>query len=331
MNEISAPTGKLLAFSMLPEMDASALRTIAADAAFEFASPEVLAKTSLSLARALELPNAWNSALGLAEEEVEEASRISCRILSPLDAQYPPLLAATKHCPALLYVRGRLAPSPEKAVAVIGARQPSSHGEIIAARVSQYFAEQGWSVVSGLDSGCDAIAHRAALGAKGHTIAVLSHGLHTVASSKRHSLSDEIIRSGGALVSEHPLRRSVRSHRAVRRARVMAGMVQGAVLVQSDLKGSSLGVCSAILDCGRWLAVPYPTESDKLLGGAKVSANLWLAEGTNAQKLDLLRRHDERILSHLIILRSKEDYAACIRASSPSDPLPPEPAQLSMF
>lgn len=102
-------------------------------------------------------------------------------------------------------------------------------------------------------------------------------------------------------------------------------------MVQSDLKGVSLLACSAILDYARWLAVPYPTESDRLVDGAKVSANLLLAEGTVAQKLDLLRRNDERILSHLIILHSKEDYALCIRASTPRQPPPAEPSQLSMF
>ena len=102
-------------------------------------------------------------------------------------------------------------------------------------------------------------------------------------------------------------------------------------MVQSDLRDRSLLACSAILDNVRWLAVPYPTESDRLVDGAKVSANLVLAEGTVEQKLDLLRRHDERILSRLIILHSKEDYAACIRGLSVPEPPPIEPTQLSMF
>ena len=331
MNEISAPTGKLLALSMLAGMDAAALRKIAADPSFASASPDLLARNHAALAQALEAPDAWSRALVLAEEQAEHAARLSARILSPLDAEYPPLLAATRDAPYLLHVRGQLAPHPDKSVAIVGTRRPTAHAEVVAMRISQYFVAQGWSVVSGLDPGCGAIAHRAAIGAKGHTMAVLAHRLQTIIPSQHRSLADDIIGSGGALVSPHSLGGGTTSQQFAQGGRIQAGLAQGVVLVQSDLKDPSLLVCSAILDYARWLAVPYPTESDRVVDGAKVSANLLLAEGTVEQKLDLLRRHDERILSRLIILRSREDYAACIRGLSAPEPPSTEPTQLSMF
>lgn len=330
MNEISAATGKLLALSMLQRIDSAALRMLAAHPTFEFASPELLAKNNPTLALALDASGAWSSALILAEQQAEHAALLHTRILSPLDAEYPALLAATKDDPCLLYVRVQLAPSPDKSAAIIGTRRPTRHGKVVAARISRYFVEQGWSVVSGLDPGCGAIAHRAAIDAEGHTMAVLAHGLQSMVPSKHHSLAEDIINSGGALATPYPFGREAASQQFAQRDRIQAGVAQGVVMVQSNLKNSCLRVCSAILDYARWLAVPYPTESDRLVDGAKVSANLWLAEGTATQKLDLLRRHDERILSHLIILHSKEDYAACIRASSPQQ-LPAAPTQLSMF
>ena len=203
MNEISDLTGKLLALSMLRGMDRAALRKIAVDPIFESASPDVLAKNHSALAQALETPDAWSRALVLAEEQAEHAAHLSSRILSPLDREYPLLLAATRDDPYLLYVRGQLAPAPDKSVAIVGTRRPTAHAEVVATRISQYFVEQGWSVVSGLDPGCDAIALRAAIDAKGHTMAVLAHGLPTIGRSQHGSLAEDIVRSGGALVSPY--------------------------------------------------------------------------------------------------------------------------------
>lgn len=331
MKEITAITGKLLALSMLPGIDSAALRRLAAHPEFKSASLELLAKNNSVLTRALDARDAWSDALILAEEQAEQASRVSARILSSLDAEYPALLAATKHDPCVLYVRGKLAPDASKSVVIGGSRHPTPHGGIVAARISHYFAEQGWSVIGGLTIGCDFIAHRAAIDAKGHTVAVLAHGLETAGPSSQRSLAEDIIRCGGALVSQYSFARTVAPHQVVQCARTQAGMAQGVVMVQSDVKEGGLSACTASLDYGRWVAVPYPTESDRLVHETKVSANLMLADATAQQKLELLRLHDERVLAHLIILRSKEDYAACLREWSPAESSPAEPTQFSIF
>lgn len=144
MNEISALTGKLMALSMLPGIDAAALRKIAADPVFESASPERLAENNSALAQALDAPEAWSNALILAEEQAEHAARLSARVLSPLDPEYPALLAATRDDPYLLYVRRQLALNPDNSVAIIGTRRPTAHGEIVATHLvpSHHFAQQ---------------------------------------------------------------------------------------------------------------------------------------------------------------------------------------------
>ena len=331
MAEISPATGKILALSMLAGVGPATLRKLASEPDFASASIESLATKQSALARALETPTAWSKALILAEEQVELAATHHAQILSPLDFQYPALLAATKDDPYLLYVRGQLAPSPEKSVAIIGTREPTPHGEVIATRITKYFVEEGWSVVSGLALGCDAIAHRAALDAQGHTVAVLAHGLHTIAPAKHRSLAEDIISAGGALVSQYPFGREVIPQQFAQRDRTQAGLAQGVVMIQSDLKGGSLHASRAILDYARWLAVPYPTETDRAAGEMKVQANLLLADGTVPQKLDLLRCRGEDALSRLIILRSKEDYVSCLRLPAASKAPPLEPSQHTMF
>jgi DNA processing protein len=331
MADPSEATGKLLALSMLDGIGPATLRKIAAEPGVASASLDSLGRAVPALARALDHTGAWERALVKAEEQVELADRHDARILSPIDPEYPRLLAATKDDPFILFVRGQLADHPEKSVAIIGTREPTQHGEVVATRVTQFFIDQGWSIVSGLAYGCDSIAHRTAVEAKAHTIAVMAHGLHMVAPSKNKGLAESILNTGGALVSQYPFGRDAIPQQFVQRDKTQAGLAQGVVMVQSDLQGGSLHASRAILDYNRWLAIPYPTEADRIANASKVQANLLLADGAIDKKVELLRRKVPGDLAKLIILRSRDDYAACLANTSlPSGPVIP-PSQPAMF
>lgn len=332
MSEVSAATGKLLGLSMLQGIGPATLRKIAALPSFETQPIESLAELLPALAKALDL-GSWDRALEQAEDQVEDAAKASARILSPMDADYPSLLARTKDDPFLLFVKGKLAPAPEKSVAIIGTREPTAHGRVIAERITRFFVSEGWSVVSGLALGCDAIAHQTAIDAKGHTVAVLAHGLQTIAPTQHRKLADDILASGGALVSEFPFGKAAIPQQFVRRDRTQAGLAQGVVMVQSDLKGGSLHASRAALDYDRWLAVPYPTEKDREAGEAKVQANLMLADGTEAERMVLLHLKVPGTLSKLVVLKTKDDYRACLATHDPRSSAPDlsSATQPSMF
>lgn len=329
MIEISAATGKILALSMLSGVGPATLRKAALISSFETKFIEDLAVEVPAIARAIAGHHALATALEQAEQQVEFAENAGARILSPLDDEYPKLLAATKDDPFVLYVKGSLAPTAEKSVAIIGTREPTSHGETIATRITQFFVEGGWSVVSGLAIGCDAVAHRAALAAKGHTIAVLAHGLQTVAPAQHRKLAEEILDSGGALISQYPFGREVIPQQFAQRDKTQAGLAQGVVMIQSDLKGGSLHASRAALEYGRWLAVPYPTDSDQASRASKIQANLLLAQGSEDQKRELLRRQNGA-LGTVFILRGRDDYPQMLQRTGPP-PLEPSFGQSSMF
>ena len=323
MSDISPATGKLLALSMLRGIGPATLRKMAAMPNFETATPELLSHQFPSNSTVLRDHQAWSLALDEAEKQLEEAERHGARILSALDPDYPTLLSATKDDPFLLFVRGILAPSPTKSVAVIGTREPTAHGAIIGQRIAQYLVEQGWSVVSGLAKGCDAIAHQAALDHGGHTVAVLAHGLHTVAPKTNQRLAEDILNKGGALVSEYKFDVEPRPEFFVKRDRIQAGMAQGVVMIQSDHRGGSLHASRAALDYSRWLAVPYPTDQDRQKGEPKIQANLTIAEGSEQERMELLRT-SANVLNRIIILRSREDYAKMVaNKPAPESALPP--------
>lgn len=318
MSSISPTTGKLLALSMLKGVGPASLRLAVNVANIATAPIDAIAKQVPRLASASQ-SSLWTEALERAERQVEHAEMAGTRILSVLDPEYPSLLKATKDDPVILYVKGSLADKPEQSAAVIGTREPTKHGVMIAERVTQFLAENGWSVVSGLALGLDAVAHEAALKAGGHTVAVMAHGLHTVAPSRHKRLAQEILDKGGALVSEYGFGVEPRPEFFVKRDRIQAGLAQGVVMVQSDVKGGSLHASRAALDYGRWLAVPEPTRLDTDNAEPKVQANALIASDRRAAIAELLAC-SEAALRKVVVLRGKEDYPRLLATSvSPVD------------
>lgn len=308
MNEITANTRLLLILSQLAGVGPATLKKVINIPNFLQLSTDQLASKIPAIERALNESSAWDIAQEAADNQIKESRRFDARIISALDDDYPKLLSYTKDDPLILFVKGCLAPNPDNSVAIIGTRQPTMHGELIAKRVTQYFAEDQWSVVSGLAIGCDSIAHTAALDAGGHTVAVLAHGLQMIAPSQNKKLADRILNSGGALVSEYPFGRAVQRQQYVKRDRTQAGLAQGVIMIQSDIVGGSLHASRAALDYHRWLAVPFPTEKDRNSMEPKIQANMLIALGSNSEKANLLKCSDGGIKS-ILILKSKEDYS----------------------
>lgn len=329
MSDISASTGKLLALSMLSGVGPVSLRKASLILGFEVKAVEAIGVEVAKIGSAISQPGAWTKALELAEEQLDLTERCGARILSPLDDEYSKLLAATKDDPFLLWVRGELASSPEKSVAIIGTREPTPHGEVIAKRITQFFVEQKWSVVSGLALGCDAIAHRSAMEANGHTVAVLAHGLHTIAPTQHRRLAEEILEKGGALVSQYPVGRDAIPQQFVQRDKTQAGLAQGVVMVQSDHRGGSMHASRAAIEYGRWLAVPMPTDTDRAAKAPKIEANLTLAEGSDSERVELLHAKDPTAIRKIIVLRSRDDYAKCLQEKA--DPVQAPTVQGSIF
>lgn len=307
MNIVSPQTFYLLSLLRLKGVGPSALKKVVLLPGFDRMRLEELAAVVPQIARSLEGGANWQEAQDWAHEQVGAAERHSARILSAVDEEYPALLAATKDDPFIIFVQGTLAKPEQRSLAIIGTREPTQHGAVVARRITTHFGEAGWSIVSGLAIGCDGLAHQAAIDCGAHTVAVMAHGLHMTAPSKHKSLAQAILASSGALVSEYPFGQAVQSQQYVKRDRTQAGMALGVVMVQSDLKGGSLYASRATLEYGRWLAVPYPTPRDLENREPKVQANLVISEAAPHERADLLRC-PVPALERVIILRNKEDY-----------------------
>ncbi|MCW0920875.1 DNA-protecting protein DprA [Pseudomonas sp. RG1] len=308
---ISEQTEKMLGLSLLKGIGPASLHQIATFPDFLTEDIGRIANKLSKLQKAIDGPGAWDTALEQARYQIAQAEASNCRILSLLDSEYPSLLRLTKDAPYIIYVKGKLHLNPEKSVAIIGTRQPTAHGTLIAERITNFFAKNQWSVVSGLALGCDTIAHQAALVAGGHTVAVLAHGLHTISPSSNKRLASEILESGGALISEYGFGSAAIPAHFVKRDRTQAGLAQGVIMIQSDIRGGSLHASRAALQYGRWLTVPYPTERDRQAEESKIQANMLFASNKTSEISDLLKC-DIKDLERLHIITGKEDYQKII-------------------
>ena len=298
---------RLFELSQLRGIGPKTLRALAGRKDLGRASEEDLRYMDARLARALKEPGAFEQARSAARQQQDQADSQDTWILCSIDADFPALLRKTDDAPMFLYVQGSVDSLAEKAVSVIGTREPTRHGLMIAERLTQHFAEQGWSIVSGLALGCDAAAHRAALSAGGKTVAVLAHGLQTIAPLQHAELAEQIVASGGALVTEYRYGVEPAPPLFVQRDRIQAGLSKGVAMIQSDLDGGSLHASRAALRYGRRLAVPRATSADIEASQSEIKANVLLAEGGDEEKMKLLQC-DAAALSRVRVLTSREDY-----------------------
>ena len=268
-------------------------------------------------ARAIESVDSWNSLEDLAGKQIEGASSADARIICALDSEYPELLRQTgTDSPGFLFVRGQLAPAGARSVAVIGTRKPTDHGRIIAQRLTQFLASQEASIVSGLALGCDAIAHKTALDAGAHTVAVLAHGLQTIAPKENRELAECIVESGGALVSPFPFGMFPTQTSYATRDKYQAGMSQAVVMIQSTLTGGSLYASLRALHYGRRLIVPYPTTQDLANNQESVAANLTLISREAETIINALKEAGRQFIQkdiregvrNILVLKSRNDY-----------------------
>lgn len=201
-----------------------------------------------------------------AEQELITAGRHGVEIISWEDSRYPALLRTIYAPPPILYVKGALSALNETAIAVVGSRAATSYGLKIAGQISRELASRV-AVVSGLALGVDSAAHRGALAAKGITIGVLACGLDIIYPPQNQALAEQIVASGGALISEYPFQTKPEAFRFPARNRIISGIGLGVLVVEAAERSGSLITARQALDEGREIfAIPGRVDSVKSSG-----------------------------------------------------------------
>ena len=168
--------------------------------------------------------------------------------------------------PERLFVAGMRLPDIQKSIAIVGTRRPTAAGLEIATSMASAFAEAGFTVVSGLALGIDAVAHRASLRSGGVTVAVLGCGLDVDYPLRHRRLKAEIRRSG-SLVTEYESGTPPLAHHFPERNRIVAGLVSGVVVVEGGVRSGALITARRALDANRAIwAVPGSVRNPMAAG-----------------------------------------------------------------
>lgn len=169
----------------------------------------------------------------------EELERIGADFLTCEDPGYPEGLAPFSDRPVGLYRCRAQTPFPERCLAIVGTRQPTGYGRGIARLFGAELSRAGFAIISGLAEGIDTEAHRAALSAGGRTAAVLGGGLNRLYPASNRDLMREIADSAGVW-TEFPLWRKADRRTFPQRNRIVSGVSEGVVVIESGAKGGSL-------------------------------------------------------------------------------------------
>lgn len=204
--------------------------------------------------------------LDQAEEEINKALKKGITMLCPEDSDYPELLKNIHDPPPVIYVRGNLIKSDNKALAIVGTRTATRYGLETAQRLAKELSSLGITVVSGLAIGIDSAAHRGAVQNKGRTIAVLGSGADEVYPRQNQKLAESII-ANGALISEFPLGMKPDTWTFPQRNRIISGLSLGVIMVEGNYDSGAMITAKLALEQGREVfAVPGNIEMEQSKG-----------------------------------------------------------------
>ncbi len=204
---------------------------------------------------------------------IERSNELGIRIFSYLDQGFPTKLRKIADPPAVIYALGNTECLNEKAVAVIGTREPIKHGAEIAEQLGFVLGREGYTVVSGLAQGCDKFGHMGCLRAKGKTAAVMAGGLDKIYPAEHKELAQEIVESGGCLISEYPVKSQMYRNCFVERDRLQSGLSEGLIIVETDVRG------------GTWHTIEYAREYGRRIGCYKHPSQYAFEKQTKGNQL----------------------------------------------
>lgn len=203
-------------------------------------------------------------ALSRAADELEFCRRLNIRPLALGTDHYPRRLAECPDAPAVVYYRGTADLDARHIVAVVGTRRITPYGKAQCERCCAELAEAlpDALIVSGLAYGVDIHAHRAALDNRLDTVGVLAHGLDTLYPSSHRDTARDMLLHGG-LLTEYVTGVRPFTGNFVRRNRIVAGLADVTLVVESAEKGGALITAHLAADYNRTVcALPGRTDDE---------------------------------------------------------------------
>lgn len=204
-----------------------------------------------------------------AEEELRYMKRNGISAVASTDSDYPPLLRECPDYPHVLYYIGDAAAFGGRMLAMVGTRNATQYGQRMCDRIVESLAatEPATTIVSGLAYGIDGAAHRAALRCGVCTVAVTALPLPDISPAQHRQLARDIADHGGAIATELHSRTRRNGAYFIPRNRIIAGMCEGCVVVESPQEGGSLSTAMLADGYGRTVMALPGRADDKCSAG----------------------------------------------------------------
>ena len=197
--------------------------------------------------------NDADKAIKTAETEMEFIEKKHLQVLTLNDTNYPGRLRECEDAPLVLYAFGTANLNSTRVISIVGTRKCSEYGREVCqnfiADLKRYYPDT--LIVSGLAYGIDICAHRAALENGMPTVGVLAHGLDNIYPSMHRQTAANMVHQGGGLLTEYTTNTRPEKMNFVRRNRIVAGLCDACVVVESSGKGGSLITAELALDYNR--------------------------------------------------------------------------------
>ena len=169
----------------------------------------------------------------------------------PDENEFTKILTSVNPKPQALYYIGTLPAKRQPTITIVGTRKPTRYGQEITHKLAYELAKRGVIVVSGLALGVDGIAHRAALEARGNTLAVLANGLSKITPHSHRQLGIDILASGGAILSEYEPDVPPMQYRFLERNRIVSGLGDGVLITEAAARSGTLSTAARALEQGK--------------------------------------------------------------------------------
>lgn len=244
----------LLKLSQVPGVGSTRLRALvshfqSASAVFEASPRELIKVPGIEEKTARNIVH-FRDGDRFADEQLKQLKKIGGRIVTFWDDEYPEQLKRIYDPPPYLFLLGSLVEQDRYAIAIVGTRNPSSYGKLMAEKFTAELASLRLTIVSGLARGIDAVAHTIALKSGGRTIAVIGSGIDVIYPPENKKLAERIT-SQGAVLSEFEMGAKPDAEHFPRRNRIISGLSLGTLIVETDVDGGAMLTAQWALDQNR--------------------------------------------------------------------------------
>ena len=174
-----------------------------------------------------------------AENELEFCLKNNIDLHFYQQNSYPDLLKECDDCPTILFTKGNLNLNFKKKISIVGTRKMTNYGRNFIEQLIENLKDYDLTIVSGLAYGCDIFSHELAIQHHLETWAVLAHHLNHIYPSSHKNIAEKMLENGG-WISEQPSFKEINPNFFLQRNRIIAGLSEITILVESAKHGGSL-------------------------------------------------------------------------------------------